>query len=266
MHSAVTKRRDAGTYYTLDKERIDALLLTLPAKQGILLFLELKRNYNQNGATFGELVDALGSTVKTLENTLYKLLASGDLVKNDDRFFPNSGDNLPTVSPPFTPTLGENLGKTPPKYIVLDAPPEPLKEEKEKKEENKTIDPPTPQEKKREGKSEFDPANLELPNFLEPQVWRDWCEHRRDVKKTLTPTTAKQQLALLSKTPDEANAIITQSIERGWVGLFPLKENRARAGGSSRRGVKESTSSYEEDVSMEDLLSGPLDGNWGRDG
>lgn len=33
---------------------------------------------------------------------------------------------------------------------------------------------------------------------------------------------------------------------------------------SSRRDVKQSTRSYDENVSMEELLSGPLDGRWGR--
>lgn len=266
MHNVVPKRRDAGTYYTVDKGRFDALLRTMPAKQGILLFLELKRNYTNDGATFGELVDALGSTVKTVENTLYKLLTNGELTKINGRFFPNSGENLPEVSPPFTPTLGENLGKTPPKYTVLDAPPEPLKEEKEKKEENKTIDPPTPQEKKGKGTETFDPKNATLPACLDPAIWLDWCQHRLEVKKPLTPTTTDKQLALLANNPDEANAIITQSIERGWVGLFPLKQDRRGTSRSSGRGVKESTRSYDDDVSLDELLEGPLEGSWGRDG
>ena len=233
MHSAVTTRRDAGTYYTVDKGRFDALLKTMPAAQGILMFLELKRNYTRDGATFGELADVLGRSAGTVENTLYKLMAAGQVERRDGRFFPPRFHNSveepvevsTTSSTGSSTTLTTELWKTGPSFTVLDVPPEPLKERKEKNKKKKDIDPPTPQEKKTGG-GVFDPAGLELPDHLDPQVWARWCRHRGEIKKPLTPTTTEQQLALLSKTPGDANAIITQSIERGWAGLFPLKHER----------------------------------------
>jgi len=82
----------------------------------------------------------------------------------------------------------------------------------------------------------FDPTSLELPNYLDSQVWQRWCNHRSEIKKALTPTTTEQQLALLSKIPEDADAIITQSIERGWTGLSPLKRDREGTRKLSRHG------------------------------
>lgn len=251
MSSTVPKRRDAGTYYTVDKGRFDALLKTMPAAQGILLFLELKRNYTHDGATLGELIEALDKCVGTIENTIYRLLASGEVVRQDGRFYPRdlhesfhnsveepveNGDVSTDVSTTLSTDVSTKLWKTPPKYTVLEPPPPPLKEKKELEEKEENIDPPTPQKKKVRASSGFDPTSLELPNYLDPQVWRRWCNHRSEIKKALTPTTTEQQVALLSKTPEDANAILTQSIERGWAGLFPLKKDREGTRRSSRGG------------------------------
>ena len=134
------------------QERFDALLKTMPAAQGILLYLELKRNYTRDGATFGELVDALDKSAGTLENTLYKLMTSREVERKDGRFYPRSFHNSveepgesSTTSSTDVPT---ELWKTLPKYTVLDVPPEPLKGRKEKN-KKKNMDPLPPKKKKR---------------------------------------------------------------------------------------------------------------------
>lgn len=113
----------------------------MPAAQGILLFLELKRNYTHDGATLGELIEALGKCVGTVENTIYRLLASGKVVQQDGRFYPrdlhesfhNSVEEPVENGHVFT-TLSTDvptkLWKTPPKYTVLDPLSPPLKEKK----------------------------------------------------------------------------------------------------------------------------------------
>lgn len=66
------------------------------------------------------------------------------------------------------------------------------------------------------------PSSLDTPAFR--TAWNDWVEYRRQSKKRLTPMTASKQLEFLaSEGLEKAVAIIEQSIQKGWQGLFPLK-------------------------------------------
>jgi hypothetical protein len=72
------------------------------------------------------------------------------------------------------------------------------------------------------------PDNLNTPAFI--AAWTDWQTYHREIKKPLTPTTARAQLIKLAKAgPDTAAAMIRQSIEQGWTGLFPIKDKPAPA-------------------------------------
>ena len=35
---------------------------------------------------------------------------------------------------------------------------------------------------------------IELPDWLDKKIWEEWEQHRREIKKPLTPTTTKRQL------------------------------------------------------------------------
>jgi DNA-binding MarR family transcriptional regulator len=65
---------------------------------------------------------------------------------------------------------------------------------------------------------------IELPFSSESfkEAWTDWQQHRREIKKKLTPTSTKQQFKELSQM-GEAAAIeaIHHSIGKGWQGIFP---------------------------------------------
>jgi len=53
------------------------------------------------------------------------------------------------------------------------------------------------------------------------EAWGEWTEHRREIRKKLTPSTTKKQLAMLAELgPDAAVESIGQSIRNGWTGLF----------------------------------------------
>ena len=69
------------------------------------------------------------------------------------------------------------------------------------------------------------PTNLlEDIKFLE--VWLDWVEYRKEIKKPLTNTAAKRQIKLLSSYSIQvATAMVDQSINMGWRGIFPLNVN-----------------------------------------
>jgi len=65
-------------------------------------------------------------------------------------------------------------------------------------------------------------APFSSPEFK--TAWREWEQHRREIRKKLTPTTRKRQLEQLGAM-SEADAIqsIRQSVANGWTGLFEPK-------------------------------------------
>ncbi len=67
------------------------------------------------------------------------------------------------------------------------------------------------------------PAEIDNPKFI--KAWQDWIQHRIEIKHKLTPTTTQRQLKMLAEHPIRAVAIIENSIQNGWQGLFPDKDN-----------------------------------------
>ena len=67
------------------------------------------------------------------------------------------------------------------------------------------------------------------PELLE--AWNDFVQSRTEIKKPLTPIAIKKlknKLNVLSHGNDRlAIAILDQSSERGWLGIFPLNEQNA---------------------------------------
>lgn len=68
------------------------------------------------------------------------------------------------------------------------------------------------------------PDSLDTKEFRE--TWEAWIAYRKEIKHKLTSSTVKRQLTKLSGYPvATAIAMIDQSIERGWTGLFEIKED-----------------------------------------
>lgn len=63
----------------------------------------------------------------------------------------------------------------------------------------------------------------ELPNWLNLEAWNKWVQHRKEIKKPITPTAMKQQLKILEDNRYDQVEIIEQSINNGYQGLFPIK-------------------------------------------
>jgi hypothetical protein len=84
--------------------------------------------------------------------------------------------------------------------------------------------------------------------------WNCWEQHRKELKKKLTPSTAKKQIQFLGGRPDnEIIAIIDQSIQAGWTGLFELKNNN----GHDRKTGK-------SDIRRADATITPSTGGFGK--
>ena len=89
--------------------------------------------------------------------------------------------------------------------------------------------------KKKTSKKESPRNAVTLPDRIPPDAWRDFLEHRRRLKKPMTDRAqvlAIGKLEKLCEAGDDPLAIIDQSIERGWSGLFALKTTEVSSGGA----------------------------------
>lgn len=94
-------------------------------------------------------------------------------------------------------------------------------------------------ERKKEDKkyigSEIDLSFVFDSELLDP--FREYVEHRKQMKKPLTQLAAKKafnQLQTMSPSIDEQIQIINNSIANGWQGLFPLKDRQVKQSLSER--------------------------------
>ena len=81
-----------------------------------------------------------------------------------------------------------------------------------------------------------DAGNLVLPSWLPKELWDEWDQFRKESTGKKWTQSAKQRslktLIRLQGKGHDPEIVIDQSIERGWSGLFPVKEgtNPARGG------------------------------------
>ncbi len=75
--------------------------------------------------------------------------------------------------------------------------------------------------------------NFPLPNQLKEingfaEIWNDWIQYRKEIKKPLTPTAIKRQFSQLIEFKEKGYnvlGIVDTSIQRRWQGFFEPKEN-----------------------------------------
>lgn len=80
----------------------------------------------------------------------------------------------------------------------------------------------------REEKKREETEKEEIPNGIDAIAWGEWVQHRKEIKKTLTKSTKTKQLNFLLAHIDNHVAIINQSIQNGWAGLFEPKKQQSR--------------------------------------
>jgi hypothetical protein len=75
--------------------------------------------------------------------------------------------------------------------------------------------------------------DMEIPDGLRCErfkmAWEKWLNHRKEIKKPMTPTSTKEQLkACLDMGEERAIKAIERSVAAGWTGIFegggPVKE------------------------------------------
>lgn len=65
-----------------------------------------------------------------------------------------------------------------------------------------------------------------IPDYINPDLWQDFIQHRREIRHKLTPTATKFLLKKLDKFHTngiDVNACLTRAIENGWQGVFEIK-------------------------------------------
>lgn len=69
----------------------------------------------------------------------------------------------------------------------------------------------------------------QLPDGIDPALWHEFEEHRRDIKRKLTDRArAIAAKKLLGLTPEQQRDTVERTIESGWTGLFPQKDETAK--------------------------------------
>ena len=59
------------------------------------------------------------------------------------------------------------------------------------------------------------------------QAFLEWIDYRKEIRKTLKPSTAERQVKFLQRFDSkDAILIIEQSIQNGWTGLFEIKNKQ----------------------------------------
>lgn len=77
--------------------------------------------------------------------------------------------------------------------------------------------------------------DIDLPDWLDRGLWNRWAQHRKEIRKKLTPSTIKMQLSNLDKWRQNGHSvteIINYSISNGYTGLFEPKGKVLQVGKS----------------------------------
>lgn len=81
-----------------------------------------------------------------------------------------------------------------------------------------------PKSPKGDGNNKFEPINVELPEWLHRDVWVEWVEFRRQLKKPIkTPRGVAESIKRLDEFFQQGyrpEQVIRQSIANEWQGLF----------------------------------------------
>ena len=75
-----------------------------------------------------------------------------------------------------------------------------------------------------------------IPEWIDPEAWKDFSDMRMKIKKPLSEATIKltiRELEKLRSKGQDPKAILNQSVMNGWQGIFPLREdfNKSKSSG-----------------------------------
>ena len=85
-------------------------------------------------------------------------------------------------------------------------------------------------------------ARPSLPEWLDPELWAEWEQHRREKKKPMTPSSALktiEQLATYRAQGVDLKAAINHSIANGYQGIFPPNSKTSGVSSSKTKSLAE---------------------------
>lgn len=88
--------------------------------------------------------------------------------------------------------------------------------------------PALPAKRKKASNSTFDPAAIELPDWLDTELWQRWCADKKRRRKPITPDAAKLQIKHLAEYREQGHtpqAVIEHSIASGYQSLYPPRRD-----------------------------------------
>jgi len=217
-----------GEYASMPKSLLAELTKTVsPAAKVVYLGLASYVNTSTTQAWPGpaDLRKKTGLSRRAIQQGIDKLVAAGWICKAS-RGAPG-GTNLYTLytrrtdcasahnAPPLAHEMPQGSAKGAPKVLKGST------QGKYSSKARRKATPPDPRAKKVENLPI--PSVLDCPTFRE--IWARWIEYRKEIRHVLTVSTAEAQLQKLAKAGAEvAGKMIEQSVEQGWQGLFPLKD------------------------------------------
>ena len=69
---------------------------------------------------------------------------------------------------------------------------------------------------------------LELEGKITQDLWTDWIEYRKEIKKPLTEISIKKQVGFLIQQPDPSECL-NSAIRNHWQGLFEVTNNKSNS-------------------------------------
>lgn len=107
-------------------------------------------------------------------------------------------------------------------------------------------------------KCKFDPINFK-PKNVNPELWQDWINHRKELKKPLTETACKRLKTQLEAMADP-EAAIELSITRGYQGVFDKPANANHGNIYAKQDIREIPKAYKKNDGslMRDAATMPL--------
>ncbi|WP_336286284.1 replication protein [Cronobacter dublinensis] len=209
----------------------------LTKRQFKVLLAILRKTYGWNKpmdrVTDAQIAEIAKLPVKRCNEAKLELVRMGVIKQQGGMFGPNpnvSEWNIPQNEgkSPKTRDIPQNEGKSPKtgdkKSLKLrESNPSKQGNTKDTIQNTKNKTPLTPQG----GKAKFNPLEVDLPDWLDPAVWREWVQYRAESKKPiksmLTVTKAIKLLSQYRDAGDNPAEVINQSIANGWQGLFRVK-------------------------------------------
>ena len=89
--------------------------------------------------------------------------------------------------------------------------------------------PSLPAKRKKADNPIFSPALMDIPDWLDGELWAAWCEERAAKRKPITYRAGQLQLKKLAEYRDQGfspQEVIEHSIASGYQGLFPPRGNQ----------------------------------------